>query len=238
MDSITATKFHKHSLDNNLEGVNDCLSRGVDVNTKARYDECQWTALMVACGACYPAIVSRLLQVPGLDINYQDENGVTAAHLASMWAQSECVRTLAETARVDWNKADNWGRTPLYWAIDNGLSDNVEIIVKQPNIDFNVKSQWGETLAWVAVTRGSVQCVETLATQERCHCWNVPDRRGDTPIMKALKLDCTEIVEILLRCPRVDLGCRDREGWSLVFRAIQRNRLGEKTKNCSVKKIV
>ena len=26
--------------------------------------------------------------------------------------------------------------------------------------------------------------------------------------------------EILLKCPRVDLNCRDREGWSLVFKAI------------------
>ena len=229
-------EFVKHCRDNSLEGMNECLSNGVDVNTKEINSN--WTGLMYACQNGNPAIVSRLLEVPGLDINYQDVNGVTAAHLASMWAQTECVRTLAETGRVDWNKTDNWGRTPLYWAIDNGLSDTVEIIVKQPNIDFNVKSQWGETLAWVAVTRGSVQCVETLATQERCHCWNVPDRRGDTPIMKALKLDCTEIVEILLRCPWVDLGCRDREGWSLVFRAIQRNRLGEKTKNCSVKKIL
>jgi len=43
--------------------------------------------------------------------------------------------------------------------------------------------------------------------------------------MKAAREDKTELVEILLRCPRVDLSCRDRQGWSLVFRAIQRNKL-------------
>merc|ERR1712232_217010 len=30
---------------------------------------------------------------------------------------------------------------------------------------------------------------------------------------------------ILLRCPRVDLSCRDGESWSLVFRAIQRKEI-------------
>ena len=74
---------------------------------------------------------------------------------------------------------------------------------------------------------GYPRCVEILATQERFDCWNFPDSDGNTPIMKALKANMKEIVRILLRCPRVDLSCRDREGWSLVLRAIQRNKLGE-----------
>ena len=71
-----------------------------------------------------------------------------------------------------------------------------------------------------------MKCVETLAAQERFDGWNVPDRRGDSPIMNAVEEGKTELVEILLRCPRVDLNCREGEGWSLVFRAIQRNKLG------------
>ena len=43
----------------------------------------QRTPLMFASIAGNSAIVSRLVQVPGLDINYQDEYGITAAHLAS-----------------------------------------------------------------------------------------------------------------------------------------------------------
>ena len=58
---------------NNLEEVNDCLSRGLDVNTKGDWYGSQWTGLMVACERGTPAIVSRLVQVPGLDINYQNE---------------------------------------------------------------------------------------------------------------------------------------------------------------------
>ena len=84
------------------------------------------------------------------------------------------------------------------------------------------------TLGHAAVRGGEVKCVETLDAEERFHCWNVPDGDGDTPIMFAFKEGQTEIAEILFRSSRVDLSCRDEEGWSLVFRAIQRNKVGKK----------
>ena len=241
-------EFLHHCHKDNIEGVTDCLSRGVDVNTvsedgldwsdikfdiTANYRN-QWTGLMVACEFGNSAIVSRLVQVPGLDINYQNELGENAAHIASKGGQTECVRILAETDRVDWNKRNEYGDTPLYMALEWGHSDTVDIIVQQPNIDYNVRNNDGDTLAQVAVRRGDEKCVETLAAQESCDCWNVPDTYGEIPIMRALYWNKTELVEILLRYPRVDLSCRNKEGWSLVFRAIQRNKLGEKISKCLV----
>ena len=41
----------------------------------------------------------------------------------------------------------------------------------------------------------------------------------------ALKESKMDILQILLKCPRVNLSCRDAEGWSLVFRAIAMNRI-------------
>ena len=67
----------------------------------------QWTALMFACRGGNSAIVSRLVQVEGLDINYQDYLGATAAHLVSWRGHTEYVRLLAETGRVDWNIRDD-----------------------------------------------------------------------------------------------------------------------------------
>ena len=78
-------EFLQNCQDNNLEGVNDCLSRGVDVNSKEDWYGCvlgpKMTALMIACEYGNPTIVSRLVQVPGLDINYQDrERDIQALH--------------------------------------------------------------------------------------------------------------------------------------------------------------
>lgn len=243
-------EFLRNCEENNLDGVRDCLSRSVDVNTvsedghwsgltiaaEENYPELleillshpdieinkttkyhnilldQWTGLMIACEAGNSSIVSRLVEEEGLDINYQDEMfGNTAAHMASYEGHTECVRILAETGRVDWNKRSKWGRTPLLRALLEGHSDIVDIIVQQPNIDYNVKAEDGDTLAQAAVWGGNVKCVETLAAQESFDSWNVPNMHEDTPIMMALKEHNTEISEILLRCPRVDLDVVDAD---------------------------
>ena len=97
------SEFIKHCnfWRDNVEGVTDCLSRGVDVNTTNEYGR---TGLMLACKRGNSAIVSRLVQVAGLDINYQDRVGDTAALLASREGQTECLRILADTGRVDCSK--------------------------------------------------------------------------------------------------------------------------------------
>ena len=82
--------FIKCCQDNKVEKLEECLSLGVDVNTVSG-------CLMDACNHGNPAIVSRLVQVPRLDINYQDEYGNTAALMASWKGRTECVRILAET---------------------------------------------------------------------------------------------------------------------------------------------
>ena len=45
----------------------------IKINKTTKYYDNQWTALMFACDSGNSAIVSRLVQVPGLDINYQAE---------------------------------------------------------------------------------------------------------------------------------------------------------------------
>ena len=179
----------------------------------------QWTALLFACEHGNPAIVSRLVQVPGLDINYQDEGGDTAAHLASMNGHTECVRILAETGRVDWNLTDETGQTPLHQALANRHTDIAEIIMQQPNIDYNVQTEDGVTLGHAAV-RGDLmdpedlhaRCVESLAGEERFDCWNVPDSEGNTPVMIAVESERWAMIAILLECPRVDLDVVNADG--------------------------
>ena len=97
-----------------------------------------------------------------------------------------------------------YGWTPLYCALYCGYSGIVDILVKIPGIDFNVKTEDGKTLAQVAVKEGGVRNVETLANLEKFDCWNVPDENGDTPVMMALKSGKTDLVKILVKCPRVD----------------------------------
>ena len=64
-------------------------------------------------------MLTWLLQIPGLDIDYQDKDyGYTAAHCAvgdSERRSPDCVEILAD--RVDWSKKDWFGQTPLDMAL-------------------------------------------------------------------------------------------------------------------------
>ena len=120
--TIAARMNHTELLEILLSHPHIKINKTINNNSYNKPGTFQWTALMVACNRGNSAIVSRLVQVPGLDINYQTEDGGTAAWLACRKCHTECVRILAQTDRVDWNKADEWGRTPLCWALFNGRS--------------------------------------------------------------------------------------------------------------------
>ena len=123
-------KLIKYCEKNDLAKVNEYLSLGVDVNTvneSEDHNERQ-AALMVASKNGHSAIVSRLVEVPRIDINYEDEEGWTAAHFASNNDEAECVKILEETFRVEWNKKDTEGKTPLYLAMEAVVNEYEDIV--------------------------------------------------------------------------------------------------------------
>ena len=190
----------------------------------------QWTPVMFACFWGNDEIVARLAKVPRLNLQYRDNSGDTAAHKACERGHIGCVKILAEAGGwVDWNKGNRRGETPLFLAVHGRHPDIVKIIVKQPNINYNVKSDNDQTLVEVAINRSPL-CLEILASQRNCVGWSTPDKNGDIPVMMALKTNKIEIVKYLISLPQVRPAlarARDREGWSLLFRAISTKQLGK-----------
>ena len=64
-----ARKFLQNSHDNNLEGVTDCLSHGVDVNTVS--EDGKWSGLTIAAKKNYPELLEILLSHPKIKIQMQ-----------------------------------------------------------------------------------------------------------------------------------------------------------------------
>ena len=65
------------------------------------------TPLVVACCSKNHEIVRRLLQVPGIDVNYKcGEWQWTAMHFAA-WRSVECCEELAKCPEVDWNSVSS-----------------------------------------------------------------------------------------------------------------------------------
>ena len=55
---------------------------------------CSWTALLVACNVGNTDIVSRLVKVSGVDVNYQDADGYSALYCALSKGHSRIVKIL------------------------------------------------------------------------------------------------------------------------------------------------
>ena len=88
---------------------------GVDVNIRTK---CNATPLMSACYWGHANIVRRLCQVPGIQLNSTDDDGVdddgiTALHFAVLCNKPACVSVLREVAGVDWNVRERFGDSPL-----------------------------------------------------------------------------------------------------------------------------
>ena len=76
---------------------------GLDVNIR---DDHNWTPLMEACFGGSENSLMKLLQVDGIEINYQNFSGQTALHLAFENDNLGCIKILGEASGLNWNLKD------------------------------------------------------------------------------------------------------------------------------------
>ena len=188
----------------------------IDVNIKGSNtgDYCARTALMVACHRGKSDAIRRLCQVPGIDLNCQDNSGSTAAFLAVTSRKLDCVQILKSVPGVDWNlKTEVFGMSPLSFAVCCSLTEILKVLLEIPNIDFNnIDKLRGATIGQLAVRSdeaGSLQCLELLCKDSRVD-WN-SRYSGDVPIMFALKNGKTEMFNILMNVPSIDSNVLRRQ---------------------------
>ena len=84
----------------------------------------------------------------------------------------------------------------------------------------------GKTLGRVAVEVGEVEDVKRLVEAGTVN-WNETVQGEDQAIMWALINDKSDLVQLLLEVPGVNLAIKDTEGWSLTTRAISKGYLGK-----------
>ena len=188
-----------------LEYLLSC--RGIDVNKESG----GYTPLMKACEKGNETIVKRLIQVPGIQFNHQGFNGCTAAYLAALHGNTECIKVLSTVEEVDWNLKDKLlGMTPLTEALNQKHSECAEIILSIPGVDLMFTDSCGDTLANYAVV-GGVECVWVLFCVDGIR-WNEKNEDGDTPVMHALKIGKYNVVNFLINVVNVDTNIRNKEG--------------------------
>ena len=133
------------------------------------------TPLMTACGNGLTEAVQRLIQVPEIDLNFQNNKGVTAAMWAVTGGKDECVKMLRNVPGVNWNIKDKSGWSPITYAINDGNSDILRILLTIPNINPNITDFRGRTLYQIAKEKvsthlpavGYIECLLLLSEDSR-----------------------------------------------------------------------
>ena len=209
-------------LEHSNEVVNWLLSQErIDVNLDSQI----YTPLSAACYARNVRAVRRLVQAPGIDLNWQAGDGATAAHMAAT-NSAACVQVLASVPGVDWNKKDHGGETPLFYALSHGDPEAVRTILNTPGVDLQVRDELGNTVAHTCSRRWrSLELVQEglfrtgrdarrleVLTEEEEVPWNEKNNAGDTPLTMALKNNRPDMAKVLLKCQWVDATIADNRG--------------------------
>ncbi|KAI9828136.1 MAG: Glycerophosphocholine phosphodiesterase [Thelocarpon impressellum] len=122
-------------------------------------------ALALATKANFVVIV-KLLVESGIDINYQDEQGETALHVAARFGHEECARILLEGAgnqKADTELAEQtFAWTPLFVASVDGHLEIVELLIKA-GAELGKSDLSGWTAKEHAALRGHINIARRLA---------------------------------------------------------------------------
>ena len=129
------------------------------------------------------------------------------------------------------------GQTIARIAVEVGNTEDIKRLINHSspiNLDKKTESKKFLPAQRVQLPSGKHIWRETFDTSERKLLvqsgtvdWNESDDNEDLAIMWALKNNKYGIVEELLAVPDINLDIRDKEGWSLVFRAISTLKLGK-----------
>ena len=121
--------------------------------------------LALATKANFVVIVSLLVEA-GVDLNYQDDQGETALHVAARFNHSACARVLlcgSKNQKANTELAENnFGWTPLFVSCVDGHLGIVELLIAA-GADIKRLDAYGWTAKEHAALRGHMTIAETLA---------------------------------------------------------------------------
>ena len=178
------------------------------------------TALMTAAIHGYTAIVSHLARPE--TVNMQSSDGYTALMYASYLGHFDIVRTLLTTPGIDLNAQANNGFTALIFAAQQGHTHIVKALVNDPRTEVNFSTSTGATALTIAIMNGHVDAVKALLQAPNTDV-NKPDEKehGYTPLIYAVALKRTEIVQALVDDPRIDVNYISDDDFAALDIAVQ-----------------
>jgi len=105
--------------------------------------------------------VKRLISIPGIDANQQDQQGCTALHKSASQAKNKKIMKILIQKGASVSKKDKDGLTPLHYAAKSAGRDNLDYLLDK-GAKINNKDNSGNTSLHVACAVGNSKAVKFL----------------------------------------------------------------------------
>lgn len=192
-----------------VQPFNYLMSMGADptlVNNRGR------SVLHFASESGSLEIIDILIKTNDVNVNQQDECGVTPLIISVRNGLVDCVQILLKNPKVDPNICDKNGWYPLHYASKLRFTKIVQLLLSK-NIDINCRNNDNETPLYVAAKQGNLEIFKILLDREDVNP-NAQDKHGASPLHAAARYNQLEITSLLLNKPNININIQDNEGWT------------------------
>jgi len=155
--------------------------------------------------------IKQELSIPGVDVNYPNEDGLCFLHLAVRENHLDVVKLLLTKPDIHVNQVSNNGWTALHIAARLGNNDIIKELLKVPGINVNFVNSDGWTALHWAAWNGNFQVVNALLSNPEIDI-NKTDKNGTTALHWAARNGHGDIIISLLAHLETHVNPVDIEG--------------------------
>lgn len=128
--------------------------------------------------------IKKYLQ-SGQDINAENDDGMTALHIACRSNNLELVKFLVDNKASINHQPEGYEITPLMTACSYGHMDIVKYLVEECNAKLNLRDSYGYTALMMACERGNLDLIIYLLDNKNIDV-NIKNIHGHSAIVLAL----------------------------------------------------
>lgn len=191
------------------------IEKGADINAGTSGRSTLQIAFLNNRKNMIDVLALKGVDVKNTDVNWKDERGRTALHIAAEWGDIRSASELIANG-ADINARDNDGRTPLHSAVGGGK--NIVVLLIEKGADLNALDKWGSTPIFRALANAAnapalaqkYMEVFSLLLEKGANI-NAGYKDGSTFLHDAVANGNLQAVEILIR-KGVDINARNKNG--------------------------
>ena len=120
-----------------------------------------------SCDGQVEMVEALLKNNPGLDVNFDSQQGWTALHFACVNGHTSVVKLLLAHPAINVNARNDLGRTPLSSAAGNGHPSVVQLLLQDPRVDTSLVDEASHPPLWHASHWGHFKVIEGLIASGR-----------------------------------------------------------------------